>query len=109
MKRNFDVVLKKFDGKELVRRENPEPSAPEVPLTLKHVAIEAIFAQLPGEESMSGQTKLDLHLLGVRVNAGGDVELKAEELALIKERVGRAWPAIIAGPALIALDPAGAK
>lgn len=97
MKRNFDFVLKDLNGADL------KQSADEV-LTMKAVSITSLMGTHEADRNISGDEKLKRYLLAVKINAGGEVELTAEEIAQLKSLIGRAYGPIAVGPAFLFLE-----
>lgn len=107
MKRDFSTVLRNLRG-EIIRVEDPTRPRPEgeepPPATLAFVATEALMQHVRGDENMSGEQKLRLYRLAGKVVHGGVVEVTAEEIALLKERIGKGYGPNIVGPAYELLD-----
>ena len=100
---DFTQVIKDLDGKPLPI--NIEGKLPSV-ATLGLVAKESLTHQLQGDPPEGGP-KYDHWVLASKVYPDkSDVVLTAEELATVKERIGKAWPPEIVGPAWRMLDPA---
>ena len=102
---DFTVILKDLDGKPMV---NGDPKDPK-PLSLSDVAIVALEATLEEDNKAGGQAKFDHDQLARKVHNKASVVLTAEEIALLKERIGKAWGALVVGQAWRLLDPAVAK
>lgn len=103
---DFTQVLRDLDG-------NPLPVNPDGKLpaagTLGWFAKEALVNPLPGDPP-EGSAKFDHWQLAARVYPDkSDVVLTAEEIATIKERIGKGFPALVVGPAWKLLDPASTK
>jgi hypothetical protein len=100
---DFTQVLKDLDGKPLP--VNPDGKLP-APATLGYVAKEALVNALQGDPP-EGSAKFDHWQLAAKVYPDkSDVVLTAEEIATIKERIGKGFPALVVGPAWRLLDPA---
>lgn len=121
MKRNIDIILLDYDNKPIKdgapkykRNEAGEPVYDTVTgdpvilehrdLTLKAVCFNALRAQIPGDESMTGEDKVKFYALGHKLSAGGVVDLTTDELALLKNRIGRAYDFITFGRSSEVLD-----
>lgn len=89
---NFEQTLKQIDGKELVL-EGGQPG------TLKHFAVEALQLTFQDEQSLSGEDKAKRYILATRIYANPEIDLKVEELALIKKLIGKAYGPLIVGQA----------
>jgi len=81
MKYNMEEELVGFDGKPITEGEDDSP------VTLGKVLMMACVNANP-QEHKTGEDKLKIYRLLQTVHAGGDVELTAEEVALLKELVG---------------------
>lgn len=93
MKRNFNAIILNLEGQ-------PFDGSP----TLKTIAFMAISAQALGDDRMTGDEKLKLYAVGTKVAAGGVVDLKAEEIAVLKDRIGKTMFPVIVGRAFDLLD-----
>lgn len=89
MKRNFNVVLKTFDGEEM--KGNGGKTATGV-----SAVVDGLLAD---DRQLSGTDKLKRFSLAEKIYKAGDseVELNTEELNLIKEAVGTVFSAIVVG------------
>ena len=72
-------------------------------LTLSDVASQALLLGFQGEEQ-SAEEKVKRFKLAQRLGLAVEVEVKAEDIVLIKQCVGRAFGALIVGPAFDILD-----
>ena len=102
---DFTQVIKDLDGAPL-----PIPAdGTKLPTvaTLGRLAKDALTNILQGDDQLSGSVKYDHWVLAGKVYPEKhDVILTAEELATIKERIGKAFGPIVVGPAWKMLDPA---
>lgn len=82
MKIDFAQKLTALDGRE-------DPKAP----TLRDMAISALTSPLRGDDEMTPTSKFGLGLLAQRMalSTSGEIEVTAEEIATIKDRIGRAY------------------
>jgi hypothetical protein len=100
---DFTQVLKDLDGKPLP--VNPDGKLPAA-ATLGYVAKEALVNALQGDPP-EGAGKFDRWQLAAKIYPDkSDVVLTAEEVATIKDRIGKGFPALVVGPAWKLLDPA---
>ena len=84
-------VLMDLDGAELLGEDKQ-------PFTLRSACVAALLAQFEDEKNLSGEEKLKRWELAVTIkNSSDPAELKAEEIALIKKLIGKAYAAIIVG------------
>lgn len=93
MKRNFDIPMTDIEGK---------PFADGA--TLKNITLLALGALARGDETQTGADKLRIYSVATKVVGGGVVDLTIEELALIKERIGKAMNAFTVGRAFELLE-----
>lgn len=63
---------------------------------LKKACVDCLMLSDP-EEKVDGQTKLERYTLGLVINKGGEVDLTAEQITKLKERVGKYANTIIVG------------
>lgn len=76
------------------------------PMTLGVLCIRALLAQYPDEQSLGVERKLERHTLAKKIQAGhGEIDLKVEEVVMIKSLVGRAYSTEIVGAAFDLIDP----
>lgn len=59
------------------------------PLTVAAVAADALVAALPGEDHASLENKAKRMKLAMKICGGGVVEVTADEITMIKERVNK--------------------
>lgn len=96
MKIDFGQEIKSLSGKPFKVKEDDR----ELSLTLKHVCTEALLSTLEEDKRMKGSVKYDLWKLADKVynNAENDSIFSVEDVALIKERVGKSTSSAIVGP-----------
>lgn len=76
--------------------------------TLGGACLNVLTNQLVGDERMPGEQKAKFFELAVAIHGAKEpLDLSVEDVALLKERVGRAYPPIIVGRAWAMLDPKG--
>lgn len=73
--------------------------------TLGRVVRAALYAQFPDEQNLSLDDKLKRGDLAQAITGAGDIKLKAEDIALIKKVVGKAYGPLIVWAAVRELDP----
>lgn len=96
MIRDFSKVLTGLDGQPLKDGDK------EIPLSV--VCVNALRGVYRGEEDLSGVEKEKRYKLCERIYEQGEVEISIEELALIKNLVGKGYPVDIVGPAYALLE-----
>ncbi len=74
-------------------------------LTLQSVTCNALFANIEDDKA-DGEEKLKRWELATRIIKNQKLELTVEEVTKIKEMIGKAYTAIVVGPAFQLLDPA---
>jgi len=94
---NVDGVLKSMSGETLKDVVNGEA----IDAKVKDALVNAILSPVQNEQ---GVEKVKKYELAKRIYAGGDIDLVAEEVALIKERVGESYAPIIVGQLFELLD-----
>ena len=100
MKVALDRVMKTIAGVPVKDDSNPDKT-----LNLRAVAVNALLAPFPDEQSLSGEDKLKRYLLAQKVYASIyasmelHTELTVEEVALIKKLIGKMYTNLIAGQA----------
>jgi hypothetical protein len=73
---------------------------------LSDVAVGALEAQLDEDRASTGQQKFERDTLARKIYKAKSVVLTAEELDLIKTRIGKAYGSQVVGAAWRLLDPA---
>ena len=104
-----------IDGKPIPACAAKTPEC-ERPMTLGDVAMTALLTPYPDEAEgtrggvpITGQQKADRMALAIRIHDGGKVDLTAEQIALAKLLVGKAYGPLVVGRAWALLDPPAAK
>lgn len=93
MKIKFDTQITDLNGTPL--------SNGQASITLAHVAVDALLVADP---AMTATEKVRNFELATRINAGGEVDLKPEEIALVKKCVGETMTTLVVGQAFRHLD-----
>lgn len=102
MKVNLTATIQQLDGTPLM--QPPVGDAPAKPWTLRDVIVTVCMNEL-GDKQEPGTAKLERFLLAQRVyNAEREVDLTAEQVAMVKDRIGRGFGAALVGPAFLLLD-----
>lgn len=83
---NLDLPITQIDGTEF-----------EPPMRLVTTVFTAITTALRGDETLTPADKLQQYALAVRIHNGGVVELKAEDVAIIKDRAGKLYFTVVYG------------
>ncbi len=103
MKINFDTPIRDAAGQPM------KDAGTDNVATLASVASGALFASLPGDESMQPTQKAEIGALGIALFAAGERDLRAEQIAMLKDRIGRAYAPLVVARAFEVLDPADAS
>lgn len=100
MKIDFSPQLKKDDGSplwdEMLSADKTELIDSANPFTLKMATTRALLATIPKEE-IDGEEKYKRFKLRQKLDEGKVVEVKAEEIALIKKLIGKVFNPNIVG------------
>jgi hypothetical protein len=88
-------VLIDFDGKDMKQSEKP--------LTLGIACATALGNALQGDDLKPEETVARWHL-SVRLYGGGDQEMSPEQLTMVRARLAKVYPILIAGQAIEMLE-----
>lgn len=83
--KNFDALATLIDGNAIKLPEDKD-------VTYQWLIVEALSTAFQDEPNLSGVEKYKRGELIKKILAGGDIDLKIEELSLIKSLVGKRWP-----------------
>lgn len=89
---NFDAEILDLVGKPL---QNGEDGS----MTLNSIACAALINVLQEDQSMSADDKVKMFRLAQVASKGGVQDVKAEDVALLKQRIGKMYGALIVGRA----------
>jgi len=101
MKLNLDAVITDLKGKAIPYKDGKD--APEEDLTLKQVALTALLNDSP-DERLTGDQRFKLGRLAEKVYAGGEIEMKVDQIAKVRERIGLIWNTIVVARAWGLID-----
>lgn len=93
MKVNFDTTLLTLDGKVV----KSDVDGKKVSATLKSICVNVLMVSNPREKDLGGEEKLKRYELARKINAGGEIEVSAEDVALLKELVGYLYGPLVVG------------
>lgn len=102
---DFTKELRGFDGKPIM---NGDPKSPE-PMTLGDAAVTALDTPIDTDRGEAGDAKFKRDELARKIYHQKSVVLTVEEMATIKERIGKYWGPVVVGAAWPLLDPAQKK
>lgn len=74
-------------------------------VTLKTACFRALNTTIEGDDRLVDDEKIKMYLLAGKIAKGGDVDLSADEVVLLKKRIGRAFTYIAVGRCFELLDP----
>lgn len=92
MKIDFSKPIIGFDGQPM--KEATEPNGQAKPVTLKTVCTNALMATKPKD---SGAEKLRKFKLAMDIQGNGETDLKAEDIALMKDLIGEFFGPLVVG------------
>lgn len=92
MKINTNQVLKSLSGEVLKDRDDKGQA---IDATLKVAIVNALLAPMQKEEA--GTIKIKKYELAKRIYQNDEIDLTAEEITLIKARVGEVYPPLLVG------------
>lgn len=97
MKRDFNQPIVNFEGQQM-KDETGKP------VILCLVALNALLTPIPNE-TITGSEKAKRYALALKINERpGEVNVTAEELALLKEQIGKVYPPLVVGRAYDLLE-----
>lgn len=85
--------------------ESDEPIKEGPFMTLRTICTAALFAQIRGDENLSPEKKGEMGFLGLQIQHSDTLDLRAEQIATLKERVGKIAPNLVVYRAFSLLDP----
>lgn len=100
MKIDFSQELVGLGGKPLKwGKDDPETGEQAATATLEIVCIEALLRPAEGQRGTSADEKLKRWKLAQSIHQGGEVEVTAEDIVLLKNAINTAFDTIVVGPA----------
>ena len=97
MKIDFSAAIKDFDG-DAVKDGDKEA-------TLGRVACTALLASYADEQNLAAEDKVKRFRLAEIAAKGGEREVKVEDVALIKQLIGKAFAPLVVGRAYDIIEP----
>lgn len=98
MKVNLSGLIKNFDGTEAKEVSGDKEKA----VTYFDVITRALFTDNTGDDA---KAKYKRYHLAMKLKESEDVDLSAEQITIIKEKVGEAFGALVVGQVWDFLDP----
>ena len=92
MKINFEQVLVDLKGENI---KDGRDGQGEI-LKLKTVCVNSLLSDFQDERS-TGEEKVERYELAKKIHAGGEIDLKTEKIAMLKQRVGKLYLPIVVG------------
>jgi hypothetical protein len=106
---DFTHVLKDLDGNDIMDIARKGDKAESVALTLSRVATNSLCGAIPNEKQVDGEEHLKRWLLAQKVNGNRAADLSVEEIAMIKDRLAKAYNnALVIGQSYTLLDAGAA-
>lgn len=105
---DFSTPIKDLDGNVIMEAASVPDGSPKA-VTLGRVAVNAVLQNYPDEAGLAGDVKVKRFMLAMKVVDAGEVELTAEEVTALKERIAKAYGPLVVGRAWALLDPASVK
>jgi hypothetical protein len=90
MKIDLDALILDLHGK-------PLPNGGDASMTLGETIATAMIAIAPDDQSLSGDEKMRMFRLAQLAVKGGAQDIKTEDLAMLKTRVGKMYGPLIVG------------
>lgn len=107
MRLTLTTEITNLDGTPMLVRL--QESGPPAPLTLRHVCSTALTTDIPGPQGgldpRAPVVKNEHGALAFAMHGVEAIELTAEQVAMLKDRVGRLWGALVVHQAWRVLDP----
>ena len=114
MKINFDIKMIGFDGAEIYKDSKQAKTSagkrlfledgstpviiPSVEIaTLADISKKVLLQLLVTDRELSGEKKFDYAQLAERIYKGGECEVSAEEITLLKSRIGMMFEPMVVG------------
>lgn len=85
--------------------QNDEPVKEGPFVTLRSTCTSALFAQIQGDDGLDPFKRAELGCLGMEIMKNDEINVTAEDIAMIKARIGKIAPNLIVHRAFELLDP----
>jgi len=93
MKVNINQKLKNLEGAQLKNETGKE-------MDLRETMLQALLSMVEGDDRMSGSDKVKIWVLSQKIHgSNGELEIDVEDVALIKERIGKLFMPMVVGQA----------
>jgi hypothetical protein len=89
----------RIDFEQVIRdlKEQPLKNGEDGPLTLGGVTCTTMIGVLPEDQNIAPEEKVKMFRLAQLATKGGEQEVKTEDLAMLKKRVGKMFGALVVG------------
>lgn len=95
MKVNFSQILNNINGKPLKHRDE---EGNEGDLKLSDVCTNALMSLAEQDKNENGVKKFKRYQLATKIHKQDEVEVTAEEVSLLKEKIGSLYGPAVIGP-----------
>ena len=99
-------VLIGYDGDKITEVATVDKKPTERDVTLRMILCRSLMAQLPQDQQLQGEKKIELFVLAQRIHREDKVTFTTAELELLNSRVTEAFSAAVVGPVACCLNPA---
>jgi len=97
---NLTTPLSKIDGTTF-KKEGSDKDVADV----RYIAVKTVLAEFP-EEKLNGEQKFKRYELAQALTSAGDtIDLKVEDVAIIKAGAAKGYPIEVYGALINAIDP----
>ena len=103
MKINFNEPFVDLSNEPIIEKTQIGKETKDVTIILKAICTTALLA-LQEKENLSGEEKVKRYELAKRIFAGGEINLKTEQIVLLKDLIGKSFTPIIVGQAFRMLE-----
>lgn len=103
---DFSKALKNLDGTDIVEAVIEAGLPKQVTITLGRAAANALIQGYPEEANLPGADKVKRFELAMKVTGAAKLQLVAEDVVLIKERIAKGYGPLVVGRAWQLLDAA---
>lgn len=97
---NFDAVILDQRGKPMLASSEGEET-----VKLGAIAEQALLAAYADENGLPAGEKVRRYKLFNKVSVGGEIDITAEEVTLLKQCIGKGYPPLIVGRAYDLIEP----
>lgn len=111
-KKDLDQNVKDIKGEDLIAvtdfDENNRPI--RGPISIRDIVSNAVLASYEDEKALAGKKKMERYMLAQKLNGkDSEIELEAEEVAMVKDLVGKGSSPVAVGAVWSLFDPVCVK